>query len=184
MVDMYSRRIEVGKSFWKDAAVGGGIIGLVVVLCNCLPAFEGVPVLRGLLSIVEIALFVYVMYKMLRKRSNKYGDAGFSFGQAFTYVLAMMLFTGFILGVVMFLIVRNSPEMFDVAFQSALEGAGDSAEVEGFETMLVNMLNMPLVWIFVCIFIMGCYGGFVGLFVSPFVKRAPVLDKTENKDDE
>lgn len=181
MVDMYSRRIEVGKSFWKDAAVGGGIIGLVVVVCNCLPAFEGVPVLRGLLSIVEIALFVYVMYKMLRKRSNKYGDLGFSFGQAFSYVLAMMIFAGFVLGVVMFLTVRSSPDMLNAAFQSALEGAGD---VDGVETMVRNMINSPLFWIFVSIFIMGCYGGFVGLFVSPFVKRAPVLDKTENKDDE
>ncbi|MCD8102825.1 MAG: DUF4199 domain-containing protein [Alistipes sp.] len=172
-------RTELKKSYWTDAAMAGGIIGIVVLIINIVQINLPTGSMVTLLSLVKFMVFGYLIYYYARRRSVKYDAAdGFSFGQSMGYILAMMLFTGFILGLSDFVLGNYvMPEYYEEGFATLLDNNPmydpDTPEGESMLALLDAYRRSPVANALGGIFSYLIYGGLLGLVASAFVKRKP-----------
>lgn len=168
---------NVKKSFWSDAARGGAIIGLAIFLISLISAIlpQGG---KSIMSILEFAVLAYFIYTLSKRRGMKYGNAGYGYGQSMGFILAMMIFTGIIVGFGGFLITHYIvPVDFDALIEQALEANPmydpDMPGMEAAAQFSARLAKSPVFQVISGIFGMLIYGGIIGLIASAFVRRRP-----------
>lgn len=169
---------DLKKTFWSDAAMAGLVLGLVVVamtvVCWLLKLDISMTWAPSIMNFSTIAVCIYVYGK---RRAVKCGDEGYSYSASMSYVLAMMLFAGFITGVGGY-IMNNfvAPEYYQQVVDTALLNSGmdvDSKEVDMAMGMVKKLTRSAWFTILSSVFNMVIYGTFVGLLASVFIKKEP-----------
>lgn len=173
-----------GKFYWNEALKGGTVIGLVAVAFNFLKSslvrVDEISFWPGFVSFVGFAVFVALVYSFTRKMSRlATPEEGFNYGRCVSYVIAMMLFAGFIVGLYNFIVMRfTSPEIITESLNTALaayQGMFPEDQLDNMYAMAKKMLLSPLYNIFAGIFGYVFQGIFVGIFTSAFTKRNPSI---------
>jgi hypothetical protein len=177
------------KIFWREALKGGTIIGLVSIAFALLK-YALTPVEAQfwikLIVWVDFLVFIALIYAFTRKISRSADRAqGFSYNRCVGFVVAMMLFHGFLFGV--YLAIFNNfidPESVKTAIDAAAVGMQDILQGEQFDayysTMKWAMFN-PLMLVFSHILSAVIGGLIVGLFVSAITKRNPDIFAVNNQ---
>ena len=132
-----------------------------------------------IVTLANFAAIAICVYKFGKQRAEKYGSNGYSYGQSMSYILAMMLFAGFISGVGSF-IMQNylAADYYKEVFDAALLSSGidiDSDAMQQGINLSWSLMRNPIFMVLSGIFSMEIYGGFLGLFASVFLKRRPDL---------
>ncbi len=171
---------EIKKSHWDDAAKAGGILGLaylIVVIIGWLTRLDLSSNAWIMAGLTYLTIAVCEFY-FARKRAGLFGGRGFTYGQSMGFIMSMMLFAGFLTGVITLLMHKVvAPEYYreilDVAIDKQLGTLQDS-DPENFEhavSIMEKMYHNPIMITVSSIFSMLLAGGLIGLLVSIFVKR-------------
>lgn len=172
--------IEIRRSYWRDAAVAGGIIGLLLFLVAVVNVNVEAKSVKTMLSLVNFLILGYFIYYFARKRSLKYGSEGFTYGQSMSYILAMMIFTGFIMGIGNYLLINFiAPEAYEQIFEEALE-ANPFYDPDTMDGLITTIRRNVFINLFSGIFSYVLYGGILGLIASAFIKRKPDIFAENN----
>lgn len=169
---------NIKKTFWKDAAKAGLVLGGVVVLLMIVDWQLRLSIdyswATSMFNFAAIAVCVYVYGK---KRAIVHGDSGFSYGESMSYILAITLFSGFISGVGSYLMKNHiAPEYYNDILNAAVLRSGidiDNSEIEKAMGLANKLTRSALFMIFSGLLNMVIYGCFVGLIASIFIKKQP-----------
>ncbi|WP_290540790.1 DUF4199 domain-containing protein [Alistipes sp.] len=158
-------------NFWNDAAKAGVIMALVAILFNVL----GLYVQHMLLSLLSLVVFVLLLSYLTRRRVERFGAEGYSYGQCLGYMVGVMLCAGFIEGAFM---AVASNWLFVERYQALIAPSISFLENSGFYTgeqieMMMKLMRSPLTLIFSGMLASAIKGGFFGLFIAAFTKRDP-----------
>ncbi len=180
-----------GKIFWQQAMKGGTIIGLVVILMSALRfIIEPSGILRTIFSIVNIGLFVYLIYFFTNQLSKKADPAeGFSYGRCVGFSVCMMLFVGFLTGIYQYLMNNFiAPHVLEETLEasmSILDGMIPYNESDTYFLMMKNMQTNLFFLIFAGLFGYIIYGTIAGLITSAFAKKDPnVFAREDDEEDD
>ena len=165
---------------------GGSIIGLAIAAFQLLrQSFEA----GSWLSVVSLAVFVFLVYTFTRRMAS-YADPqeGFPYGRCMSFVLAMMIFTGIIVGLAVcvinnFMIKDQVTEMVDIQM-AAVQDLLPQQQFDSLYDATYSAMFNPLVLIIVSIISYCIQGGIIGLFTSAMtqVKPNPFADSDTNSD--
>lgn len=87
------------SSFWSDASRYGAIIGVVEISFMLLErVIAGSGFLSMLVMIAHLAAYIWLIVLFTKRRALLSGDEGFGYGKSLSYILAMGLFAGVIVG--------------------------------------------------------------------------------------
>lgn len=168
----------LSQLFWQQALTGGLILGIALFVWDLAGYWLDLPVSNpGVASFVQFVLLAGGIFWFGRKLREQRGPvAGFSYGQAFGFVMALMLCAGVIYGAGQyFLQVVIAPEYYEEVFEASLLGSSlDENLIEQMINMregISTIMRNPLVYLFSGIFTMVIYGGLVGLILCAFLKR-------------
>lgn len=166
------------KIFWRDALLSGTKIGLVSVACSIVIMLLGKN--AGIMPFLERVIYFSLIFVFVRKHSWKYSpEEGFSFGRAYGFVLAMLLFVGVIQGVYSAVVANYfmGPELL-----ASLDGAMVELQQSGlytqemlgsaYETMKTLTFN-PFAATISAVLGVEFSGLIIGLFVALFTRRRP-----------
>ncbi len=96
--------------FWKDACKYGAILGLMMSLAAIIElstALSGRFLLTGLTWLIFTAAYIVLLVRFTKlHRSHLHPDDGFPFGQAFGFLITMVLLCALITGVVKYLYIH------------------------------------------------------------------------------
>lgn len=175
------------KIFWTEAMKGGSVIGLAVAALQLTRTSLG---LGMWMSAVSLAVFALLLYGFTRKIAGMApAREGFPYGKCMGFVLAMMLFTGVIVGFATalmnnLLLREEVTQVVDsemLLFQDMLPQAQfDSL----YDTTYSAMFN-PLVLVLAGVISYCVQGGVIGLFTSALAQRNPDIfadSGSENND--
>ncbi len=174
---------DPGKTFWRDAAADGGILGVMLLVVMLLDEFTNhqLTAVAFLLKAIILAASIYIL---AYRRSLKYHDAGFSIGQGMKFIVAMTGFAGFITGIGNYLAVNFiSPDYYQIALDQAylslkdsLEGLIENAGMSAAEywRRVDNAMHSPITYLVSGVLGKVVVGAVIGAFVAPMVKRTPV----------
>ncbi len=145
----------------------GVIIAALSVAVSCLKVlFEPGHIV---FSLAELAAIVFCLYKFGGRQAMLSDSVhGYSFGQNMGFILAVMLFSGFVYGVCEFL----QPHFIVSTMADKVAGDATANDPEAAITALARLLFGILRQVL--------YGGIVGLFVTPFVTRRPEPQNTQH----
>lgn len=161
------------KSFWSDAAKGGAVIGLAMALLVAIDVLSVSTTIKTIVALVRILAFVYLVYYFAKKRALSMGDEGFTFSQSMGYILAMMLFAGFLYGIgYCFSINVLNPDFINTLLDKLMID-NPFIDPEIGEGVMRSVLSNPIFWTFTGIITMVIYGGISGLVISAIIKRQP-----------
>ncbi len=183
------------KIFWREAVKGGTIMGLVGIAFSLLQ-YALTPVENRFWSELvwwaNLIVFIVLVYAFTRKISRSADRAqGFSYNRCVGFVLAMMLFYGFLTGVYMAIfnnfvvdreIVMRAIDDYMVRMQDMLTGE----EFDSYYSIMSSAMFNPLIIVFSSILSSIVKGLIVGLVTSAFVKRDPDIfaePEVENAED-
>lgn len=177
------------RSFWIEALKGGTIMGLVSVgfsiLSNTIGADGG-----ALLKIVNfLSSFIVIMlaFGLTRKYSATHTlEEGFSFGRSLGFVMAMMLFMGFIQGLYSAVMAKYfiGDELI-MELDSLMATMQDQLPGDQFDQtyqMMRKAITSPVLLTISAIFSNLFYGLLVGLCVAIFTRRRPDIFANSNQD--
>ena len=167
--------MDLKKTAWREAATGGLILGLVLVVVAVLEYYLRLDASKSWITgAVNFAAMVGISYGYGRRMADIYGDAGFTYVQGIVFILKIMFFAGILAGLGQF-IMQNyvDPEYYREMIEVTLANQGFSDDM--VEKTMEGMwaLENPVLMIFSGIFGMMVYGGFIGVVVAIFVKRPP-----------
>jgi hypothetical protein len=170
------------RSHWSDAAKGGGAIGLIVVAVSLLQWRLG----RGAepsgnamtLGVVYYFAVIFAIGFFARSRAQKYGDEGFGYPQALGYIVSMMIFAGFVVGVGQFILYNYiDPDLpgreIDSLFSMIKIPAGMEQQMDAAKTVAGNLMKNPLVTVFGAVIGETLRGLLIGLIIAAFVRTQP-----------
>lgn len=169
-----------GKTFWRDAATYGGVIGVTLLAIMLLDDFTAHK-FSWFTEGFKAGFFTVYLYTFARRRSLKYAGIGFTFGQGMSFIMAMMIFTGFITGIENYLAFNFiAPEYYQATLDMLMENNPAMAmlgkDIADDYVHAVNAaLRNPLYLIFSGIIGKVIVGGIVGIIVSAMIKRKPVF---------
>lgn len=177
--------LDYKKTFWSDAAKAGFVLGILSALLMVAAwVFKLDGSLSWLNNILSYVIIIGCLYVFGKKRAAVHGDAGFSYGQSLSFIIASMLFAGVIIGLATYLMQSVvAPEYYQELRDVAVMNAGidvDSAEYEMSMSMVDKMMNNPVTMVFAGMIGMIFSGFFIGLIISIFVKKQPNIF-AENK---
>lgn len=163
------------KIFWTAAMKGGSVIGLAVAALQLTRISLGLGVWMNALSLAVFALLLYGFTRKIAASAS--APEGFPYGRCMGFVLAMMLFTGVIVGFANalmnnFLLREEVARLVDaqmLPFQDMLPQAQFDAV---YDTTYAAMFN-PLALVLSGIFVYCIQGGVIGLFTSALAQRKP-----------
>ena len=163
------------RMFWTEAMKGGSVIGLVVAAFQLLnQRFE----VGAWLSMVSLAVFVFLLVVFTRRMAS-YADPqeGFPYGRCMSFVLAMMIFTGIIVGLAVclinnFMIKDQVTELVDIQMATVQDLLPQQQFDSLYSATYAAMFN-PLVLILVSVFTYCLQGGVIGLFTSAMTQVRP-----------
>ena len=147
------------KNFWNDAAKYGVIMALAAILFDVL----GFYVQNTLLSLLSLVIFVLLLGYLTKRRVERFGARGYSYGQCLGFMVCVMLCAGFIEGAFMGV---ASNWLFAARYEAMIGPSIAMLENTGFYTgdqieMMMKLMRSPI------------KGGFFGLFIAAFTKRDP-----------
>ena len=184
--------MNVKSDFAKDAATAGLIIGLIKFGFNAIaPIFNLDIESSSDVTWISVVVLILGIYYFGKKRADKRGDLGNTYGEAFGFTLVSMFYAGIITGLgSYFLNAHIAPEYFEKHwefvtaqvesyFESSSQPIPDNF-VEALD-MGIELMRSPIAMVFSGVFDMMFNGGAVGLFISPFLKRSinPFIEKNE-----
>lgn len=180
------------KTLWRDAAADGGIIGAILFIVMLLDDFTGHEI-AGAIYLIKIVILAGGIYIFARRRSLKYAETGFSIRQAMNYIIAMMVFTGFITGIENYLAVKFiSPDFYQASLENAQATAHNIMEsmrnwvgesqtgdelINEYERRWLETVNSPITYIISGIVGKVIAGGILGIFISPRIRRLPIKNR-------
>ena len=159
------------KNFWNDAAKYGVIMALAAILFDVL----GFYVQNTLLSLLSLVIFVLLLGYLTKRRVERFGARGYSYGQCLGFMVCVMLCAGFIEGAFMGV---ASNWLFAARYEAMIGPSIAMLENTGFYTgdqieMMMKLMRSPLVQIFSGMLGSAIKGGFFGLFIAAFTKSDP-----------
>lgn len=162
------------QTFWSDASRCGAIIGGVEILFLI---FEALLRGNGLLSLLNIAVFVTLIYLFTNRRATLYGrEEGYSYGNGLRFILWSSVFAGIVCGAYE-IIARNwlFPAFYHEQLNQVLVAYSQlglkSAQLADFKNMAEQMLFSPIWVVLVSLLGTALRGLFFGLFVAAFTRR-------------
>lgn len=168
---------NTSQLFWQQALTGGLILGIVLFVWDWVGYRLDLPVGNpGMASLVQLALLVAGMFYFTQKLREQRGPAlGLSYGQAFGFVLALMLCAGLVYGAgLYFLQVVIAPDYYRQIVLAGVENSSYQALFQAnpdMERMMFAMLRSPVFYLFAGVFTLMFYGGPIGLIACVFLKR-------------
>lgn len=177
--------MEISKKlFWTEAMKGGSVIGLVVAAFQLLnQRFE----VGAWLSMVSLAVFVFLLVVFTRRMASYAGPReGFTYGRCMSFVLAMMLFTGVIVGFAVclinnFLLKEQVTELVDMQM-AALQDMLPQQQFDALYEATYSAMFNPLVLVVVSVVSYCIQGGVIGLFTSVMTQVKPDPFADDNTD--
>lgn len=185
------------KSFWSDALRSGAILGGVMALSAI---FENYLIVSADLSLgslssfyalealVAVALYIYLLVRFTRRAAVlAEQEVGFNFGQAFSYVLAVSMLAGVIVGLAKTLYVAAiGYDVYVGGLLSRLEQLHTLYLDMGFRSDDLKMINelaqgvrtmeQPSIWsnIFSSLYNYMLLSGVPGLIIAGVVSRRKI----------
>ncbi len=169
------------KIFWYEALKGGTMIGLVRAAFALLQQALLQADKTGLASVVGILSFatmVFMIYALTRRVSAwAPAEQGFSYGKGMSFVFAMMLFTGVVMG--LYQAIMNNFVMPDLVYEQVsemmpiYESVLQADQVDLFYDSMVRSMMSPFTLVFSSIFASLLTGGFIALIVCAITVRRP-----------
>ncbi len=156
------------NSFWREAARGGVIVGIVAVVT--VAAKTWLPSAFIAFSLVELFVVAYCIYAFGRRRTTQVGEQ--TYGQCMKFVLATMLMAGLIYGVgYYFLVNQVAVDFYTQAFERTFDQMDSALKQMVDKDYMYRVMANPLYWLFYGVLAMLIYGGLVGLFVVSFIRK-------------
>lgn len=180
------------NNFWNDAAKYGALLGAVLSVSFILEnwmTLSGRMAMYALMTVEWIAVVVlhyYLLHRFTRRRSQLYtAEEGFSFGQAYGYLLVISGFAGILVGLVQYIYLHlvlgyaNYTERMVQAVTDMLSMGGNvSASYEGMiMPMLEQIQSAPAPSVIATVwggmFSSLLFGAVFGLIIAGVLSRAP-----------
>lgn len=169
------------KVFWYEALKAGTIIGMVSVAFTILGRLVGeaemttwVKILNG----VRFGLILTLIYGFTRKVSRMHSaEAGFSYARGIGFIMATMIFVGFIMGVYSSIMANFFiKEEALAAIDQTMAMMQDMLPAEMFDQqyeMMKKMVVNPFYLVFISVLGQCFIGIFIALLISVSTKREP-----------
>lgn len=180
------------KTLWRDAAADGGIVGAILFIVMLLDDLTGHE-LAGAIYLIKIVILAGGIYVFARRRSLKYAETGFTVRQAMNYIIAMMVFTGFITGIENYLAIKFiSPDFYQASLENAQASVNGIMEsirnraggseigeefINEYQRRWLEAVNSPVTYIISGIVGKVIAGGLLGIFISPRIRRLPIKNR-------
>lgn len=170
------------QTFWSDASRYGAILGGVEIVFLLVGALlRG----NGLLSLLELVVFIYLLYRFTNRRAALYGASeGYSYGNGLRFILWTSIFAGILCGAYE-IVARNwiFPAYYHEQLQQSLVVLSQlklsNAQLSEVQTMSEKVSFSPI-WIVLGDTLgMLLRGLFFGLFVAAFTRREPDIFNEE-----
>lgn len=182
------------KIYWQHAMRGGTVIGLamiiIAILRDLMPASMFTTIIFGLLNVCVLGYLMYYFTRQISRLADP--QEGFAYGKCIVFSLAMMLFTGFLMGVYNYTMMNViSPELVDQSMEAAMgmmEKMVPYSETDAMYDALEmsrSIFKNPVFVIFSAIWGQLIYGVIVSLVTSALAKKDPDIfaENTEEDDD-
>ncbi len=161
--------------FWRNAAIGGAIIGAVdVVIAEIIIGFN----LQGYhIGLLAFLLFLYLLWFFTRRYAASRGDRGCPYADCLGYIAAMMLFAGLVYGFIYAVsVVTFLREPTAASIEQSVEllgqmGLYSSSQLKQTEQMMNAIMTNPIIIFISSILSMIFKGVFFGLFIAMLTKR-------------
>lgn len=180
------------NNFWNDTAKCGALLGAVLSVSFILEnwmTLSGRMAMYALMTVEWIAVVVlhyYLLHRFTRSRSQLYtAEEGFSFGQAYGFLMVVSAFAGILAGVVQYIYLHlvlgyaNYTERMVQAVTDMLSMGGNvSASYEGMiMPMLEQIQSAPAPSVIATVwggmFTSLLFGAVFGLIIAGVLSRAP-----------
>lgn len=180
------------NNFWNDTAKCGALLGAVLSVSFILEnwmTLSGRMAMYALMTVEWIAVVVlhyYLLHRFTRSRSQLYtAEEGFSFGQAYGFLMVVSAFAGILVGVVQYIYLHlvlgyaNYTERMVQAVTDMLSMGGNvSASYEGMiMPMLEQIQSAPAPSVIATVwggmFTSLLFGAVFGLIIAGVLSRAP-----------
>ncbi len=192
MNDSIAKNMKDNRNFWNDAARSGAIIGAVLGVSALV---ESQMALSGNLRwfawlvveyLVVVALHFWLLYRFTRRRSQLYSaEEGFTFGEAYKFLLTVSAFGGAIAGAVQALYVHvllgfdNFLDRYLASVTSVLTKLGGiDATTENMLSQIFDQLRSAAAPSIVSTWLGGIWSGVLfglvfGLIIAGVLARRP-----------
>ncbi len=166
---------EFRKYFWYEASKWGLIVGLILAGTKVLGGLAGPSPVAVLLLAVQIAAVYLVNMGVGRRMSALKGPAGYSFGEAFTQILATMMFAGIIYGAAEFVASRMDPGYFDDILEDIANNPTyrEMLGTAGMRQNVKAIAGSPVAMILAGILNVCLPGGIIGIINAALLRRLP-----------
>lgn len=179
------------KKFWKDALKYGAIIGLPMAVAFIFEQWLSLDARMPLMLFVWVlaaVAYIVLLYRFTKQRRTAYYPVqeGFSFGQAFGFLFAMVVVVAVITGFAEFIytnVVIGQPEFAERKITAAIEVLNrmdaPTAYLEQTEQQLEVLRTTPvtaftIAWAAVwSLFVRLFFGCIVALILAGTLKREP-----------
>jgi hypothetical protein len=184
---------NTSQLFWQQALMGGLILGIVLFVWDLIGYWLDLPggASAGIASLVQFALLIAgIIYFTQKLREQRGPAAGLSYGQAFGFVLALMLCSGVVYGAgLYFLQAVIAPDYYRQITLAALESSSYAPLMRAnpdMERMMFAMLTSPVFYLFAGVVTLMIYGGLIGLVACAVLRRPadPFADESPNRNDQ
>ncbi len=167
------------RMFWNQAMQGGTIIGLAMIFLSALRfIIEPAGIINTMFFILNIVVFAFLVWYFTNRLAKKSDPAvGFAFGSGVGFTIAMMLFTGLLMGIYTYLLNNFiAPHIVDELmemYRSVLSSMAAYGDTDSMMTMMRMMQTNLFVLIFSGIFGYVLYGLIIGLITSSIAQKRP-----------
>ena len=164
------------KMFWTEAMKGGSIIGLVTASLQLVRLSFAAP--RSWIEWVSILVFALLLYGFTRRMAGRASARdGFPYNRCMGFVMAMMLFTGVIMGGATALmynfLVRDAVVMSIDTIMGEMRGLRTQDQLDTTYDSLYRAMFNPLLLVVAGVITYLVQGGLIGLFTSAVAQRKP-----------
>ncbi len=169
------------KQFWQGASNWGFLGGAALFGVNLIGwALKLETNLPWVYELLTAAVLLPLIVVTGRRNAAASGAAGWPFGRAWGFVVAMMMFAGVVYGVGRFLLTNFiAPEYYGVMNETLvaeamkLYGPSMQAMMADVSPMMGAMMRNPFYLIFQAVVELIFKGGFLGLVLCPIFTRKP-----------
>lgn len=174
-------KLEKKLFFWNSASRGGVFIGVILVLGIVMGYLVNNPTYNGYINNIATFLgFIGGGYIFGKRFSKGYGKEEISFVKALSFVFVMILLSGVIYGIAIFVMYNYvAPDFYRAMYDEVLRSANFSKEfTQQMELSYALYTGNPLVTVLSSIFNMAIFGILPALIIASFIKRGAIKDET------
>lgn len=188
------------ETFWRDAARGGAIIGLLLSASfvveyslNLFTAGMGMKIVQQIISFGVFALHYYLLHRFTRNRAALYPrEDGFTFMQGYAFIQTVSALSGLIVGCTNFIYIHlflgydRFVELSSKALAELATQSGDNALTATINQAiaLVHEAEEPTLidTLFGSVLSGWLYGAVFGLIIAGVISRRPQLFDNRDND--